>query len=417
MLFIGCSFGWYFNLFFGRVLKSPSVENVQSFYLSISWSHLMLPLEILITNEYGCTCTTVTGWSSCCTVSSTRVVLFLLPDSYHVQRTSTTRRRCAIPGVNIVSQYWLVPHGPSSPRWPLIIEADVFTCFHDWWSTIRVIFDEHRPSSSQYEELEQQTPYFRSLWGWDLYYGSLARRAICGGCYCCSIGSISHEHRVFHLCNLQFFDLRIAPQEHTLVGHSLTEGLLSLAYLRQRSSASWGNFAVLQDSGSWVTCSGNCNLPLYIVSLSLIPCCAALLIVSEIDPFYIPPPIYYSGYDPSTFHSFKLLSSQDTVQLNCLNCARQPQPLVIVISWEAGPGSKRVCLPHTGGHRPRGWHELSLEVVASSVVRWRLDPRPTQVERMQLAWPKLKQWQEVGWTWIPVITRIFSLVQLADVHS
>lgn len=154
----------------------------------------MLPREVLITNEYGCTCT-----------NRGRMMFVLYCFFSPARTTSTTRRRCAFPGVNIVSQYWLVAHGTSSPRWPLIIEADVFTGFYNWWSTIRVTLDEHRPS--QYEELEQQTPYFRSSLGCDLCYGFLARRAICWGCHCCSIGSISHEHCFFHLCNLQFFDL------------------------------------------------------------------------------------------------------------------------------------------------------------------------------------------------------------------
>lgn len=198
------------------------------------------------------------------------VVLFLLPGSYHVQRTSTTRRRYAFPGVYIVSQYRLVPHGTSSPRWPLIIEADVFTGFHNWWSTIRVTLDEQQPIW----RIGATNPIFsisvrRSLLRFCSTKSYLLRMLL--------LQYWLHLTRAPFLSSLQpaflWFDgTRIAPQEHTLVGRSFTEGLLSLAYLCQRSSAMWGSLAVLQDSGSWVTCRGNCNLPLYVVLLSLIPC-------------------------------------------------------------------------------------------------------------------------------------------------
>lgn len=199
---------------------------------------------------------------------------------------------------------------------------------------------------------------------------------------------------IFATCNS--FDLMERgsrpPQEHTLVGHSLTEGLLSLACLCQRSSASWGSLAVLQDSGSWVTCRGNCNLPLYCTLcyyLSLIiPCLCCIAYRKWNWSLSHPAPnLLFRLW--SIYVSFKLLSPQDTVQLNSSNCARQSQPLVIVMAWEAGLRSKRVCLRHNGGNRPRGWHELSLEAVASRMVGWRLGPRSTQVERIQLAWPKL----------------------------
>lgn len=192
----------------------------------------MLLWEVLITNEYGCTVQTVARWSSCCTVSFTRLVPQYKYNPKAMCLSGRKHRITILIGCarDIISTVAL-DHRSRCLHWLLQLMI---------YSTIRVTFDEHRPS--QYEEPEQQTPYFRSPLGCDLCYGSLARRGICWGCYCCSIGSISHEHCFFHLCNLQFFDLMERgsppPQGHTLVGRFFTEGLLSLAYLCQRSSAS-----------------------------------------------------------------------------------------------------------------------------------------------------------------------------------
>lgn len=107
---------WYIAISFfglrGRFYgPSPlSIGDVQSvpFYLRISWSHLILPRE-MDTDHQRIWLYLYNPWQDEVRVVPfllcTRLVCIVPRSTYKYNTTNTTRRLCALPGVNILTQY------------------------------------------------------------------------------------------------------------------------------------------------------------------------------------------------------------------------------------------------------------------------------------------------------------------------